>query len=65
LVLFSWLCRQQYFKDMTSVDIRKGMMQEEIEEIENEFTPFGFSSADFAQETEIQDGEDHWKAAGR
>jgi len=65
LVLFSWLCRQQYFKDMTSVDIRKGMMEEEIEDIENELTPFGFSSQDSSIETEINDGEDYWKASSK
>ena len=63
LILFSWFCRQQYFKDMTSVDIRKGMMEEEIEDIENELTPFGFMSASNEQETDIWDGNDHWKAA--
>jgi hypothetical protein len=62
LILFSWLCRQQYFKDMTSVDIRKGMMEEEVEDIENELTPFGFISTEANTETEIVDGEDHWKA---
>jgi hypothetical protein len=62
LILFSWLCRQQYFKDMTSVDIRKGMMEEEVEDIENELTPFGFISTEANTETEIIDGEDHWKA---
>jgi len=62
LILFSWLCRQQYFKDMTSIDIRKGMMEEEIDDIENELTPFGFISTESSAETEIIDGEDHWKA---
>lgn len=62
LVLFSWLCRQQYFKDMTSIDIRKGMMEEEVEDIENELTPFGFISTESSVETEINDGEDRWKA---
>jgi hypothetical protein len=65
LVLYSWLCRQTYFKDMTSVDIRKGMMQEELEELESELTPFGFMSSGPEKETEINDGEDYWKAASR
>jgi hypothetical protein len=66
LILFSWLCRQQYFKDMTTIDIRKGMMEEEIEDFENELTPFGFvSSGESAKETEIIDGDDVWKASSR
>lgn len=65
LVLYSWLCRQTYFKDMTSVDIRKGMMQEELEELENELTPFGFMAGESQIETEIWDGNDHWKASSR
>jgi len=63
LVLFSWLCRQQYFKDLSNIDIRKGMMEEEVEDIENELTPFGFmSNVDFGKETEIIDGDDVWKS---
>ena len=65
LVLFSWLCRQQYFKDLTSIDIRKGMMEDKIEDLENELTPFGFTSRDSEAETEIWDGNDHWKANSR
>jgi hypothetical protein len=63
LILFSWLCRQTYFKDMTSVDIRKGMMQEELEELEGELTPFGFIAQESQIESEILDGNDIWKAA--
>jgi hypothetical protein len=63
LILFSWLCRQQYFKDMTSIDIRKGMMEDEIEDIENELTPFGFMATGSEIETEILDGNDYWKAS--
>lgn len=65
LVLYAWLCRQQYFKDLTSVDIRKGMMEEEIDDLENELTPFGFSNSDSDVETEIVDGDDHWKSSTR
>ena len=63
LILFSWLCRQTYFKDLTSIDIRKGMMEEEIEELENELTPFGFMNRDSDVETEIKDGNDIWKSS--
>jgi hypothetical protein len=65
LILFSWLCRQTYFKDMTSVDIRKGMMEEEMQELEDELTPFGFLSKANDAETEIFDGNDYWKASDR
>lgn len=65
LVLFSWLCRQTYFKDMTSVDIRKGMMEEELNDLESELTPFGFLSKGPDAETEIIDGDDVWTSPSR
>jgi hypothetical protein len=48
---------------MTSIDIRKGMMEEEIEDIENELTPFGFMNESSPSETEIIDGNDVWKSS--
>jgi hypothetical protein len=65
LVLFSWLCRQTYFKDMTSVDIRKGMMEEELNDLESELTPFGFMNKGPEAETEIVDGDDVWTSSSR
>lgn len=65
LILFSWFCRQTYFKDMTSVDIRKGMMEEELNDLESELTPFGFMNKGPEAETEIVDGDDVWTSSSR
>ena len=42
LVLFSWLSAQEYFKQMTGCDIRKDLYEEQIKNLEEEMTPFGF-----------------------
>jgi hypothetical protein len=42
LVLFGWLSTQPYFKDLSSMDIRKDIYQETINKLEEEMTPFGF-----------------------
>jgi hypothetical protein len=65
LVLFAWLCRQTYFKDMTSVDIRKGMYQEQLQEIENDLTPFGFVSHENKEETVFFDDNSWWNTVKR
>jgi hypothetical protein len=46
LVLFSWICTQEYFKEMTETDIRKQIREEHEKQIEeNDSTPFGFISS--------------------
>jgi|TARA_R110002073_G_scaffold1678_10_gene11836 hypothetical protein len=42
LVLFSWLTNQEYFKEMTDIDIRKNLLQANEQAIEDELLPFGF-----------------------
>ena len=42
LVLFSWLTTQAYFKSITGSDIRKDLYEEQIKNLEEEMTPFGF-----------------------
>lgn len=65
LVFFSWLCRQTYFKDMTSIDIRKGMADDALQEIENDLTPFGFMSGENYEETQFSDEDGIWKQVKR
>jgi len=59
LVLFSWMTRQEYFKELTTVDVRKGIYKSKLEEIEESYTPFGFISTEEENESEW-DGEDRW-----
>lgn len=61
-VIFSWITQQQYFKDITSVDIRKILQQEKQQQIEEDTIPFFLSSEDFAEEsnTVIAVNNDKW-----
>jgi hypothetical protein len=46
LILFAWLCTQDYFKEMTETDIRKKLREEYEKELEeNDTMPFGFMSS--------------------
>ena len=42
LVLFSWMTRQPYYKELTESDVRKGIYEKQIEDIEESYLPFGF-----------------------
>lgn len=42
LVLFAWATRQQYFKNLTDMDVRLAMYERDIEKIEDEMLPFGY-----------------------
>jgi hypothetical protein len=45
MVLFSWLTKQPYFKELTNVDIRKELFEGEIKKIEeDDWFSFGFIS---------------------
>ena len=41
MVLFAWLTTQNYFKDLTNMDVRKTVFQEKIRQMEDEMSPFG------------------------
>jgi hypothetical protein len=60
LVLFAWLTRQDYFKNITDIDVRTDIYKEKIEELEDEMTPFGFISSDETEVDGIWDGDDRW-----
>jgi len=44
LVLFSWLTTNPYFKDLNDVNLREIMYKNQMKQIEDELTPFGFVS---------------------
>ena len=41
LVLFAWLTTQAYFRDLTNTNIREIIYKNQIEDIEQNLTPFG------------------------
>ena len=42
LFLFAWASDQQYFKELTDVDVRTTMMREQQDALEQDMAPFGF-----------------------
>ncbi len=59
LVLFGWLTRQDYFKNLTDTDVRLDVYSDEIDRIEEEIIPFGFTSL---SDDDIEwDGNDIWQ----
>jgi len=42
LFIFAWMTDQQYFKELTDSDIRKTMMREQQDSLEQDMAPFGF-----------------------
>ena len=42
LFIFAWMTDQQYFKELTDSDIRKTMMREQQDVLEQDMAPFGF-----------------------
>lgn len=56
LVLFSWLTTNQYFKDITDINVRERMYKQQMEQIDSELTPFGFiSDGNDEEETFVDD----------
>jgi hypothetical protein len=66
LVLFAWATRQQYFKNLTDMDVRLAMYEKDIEEIEDQMLPFGYYSDGVSDAEEAEEdmkwssGNDHW-----
>ena len=41
-VLFAWMTNQQYFKELTDIDLREKMFLEHQNQLEQDMAPFGF-----------------------
>ena len=63
LVIFCWLVQQQYFKDMTDLDIRKQMYKDQMEALEQDMLPFGIIDSGFEDTTFIDDSGQLWQVA--
>lgn len=66
LVLFSWATRQQYFKNLTDMDVRLAMYQQDIEKIEEDMLPFGYyldgleDFEDMEEDSKWSSDQDEW-----
>ena len=61
LVIFSWLVQQQYFKDMTDLDIRKQMYKDQMEALEQDMLPFGIIDSGQEEESFTDKGGQLWE----
>jgi hypothetical protein len=60
LVLFGWLTTNQYFSDLTDINIRERIYKEQIAQMEEEMTPFGIIDDGLGDEFTVEDG-DVWR----
>lgn len=60
LVLFAWLTTQAYFKDITGSDIRKDLYEDQMKNLEEEMTPFGFVDDGSDSTTAVDDSGTTW-----
>lgn len=59
LVLFGWLTTNQYFRELTDVNVRERIYNQQMAQIEEELTPFGFIDDGF-EETTFVSGNIVW-----
>jgi hypothetical protein len=64
LVIFAWLSVQEYFRELTSDDVRKRIFEDQRESIEEDMAPFGFILDGSEEDTFIDDQGDTWNRAG-
>lgn len=57
LVLFAWMTSNPYFKDMTNVDIREKMYKDQMDQIEDDLTPFGTINSGFQEDYFVSNGD--------
>ena len=60
LVIFSWLVQQRYFKELTNMDIRKKMWEDQMETLEQDMLPFGIIDDGMEQETVVDTSGQTW-----
>ncbi len=60
LVIFAWLCMQEYFKEMTDLDVRRRIYEEQRNQIEQDMAPFGFIDDGMGDDTYLDAEGDLW-----
>ncbi len=56
LVLFGWLTTNQYFTELTDINIRKKLYEEQMSQMEDELTPFGIIRNGLEEEYFVEGG---------
>ena len=60
LVIFAWISNQRYFKELTDLDVRARMYEEQQNAIEQDMAPFGFVDDGTEEDTIIDDKGEIW-----
>ena len=60
LLIFAWLSVQPYFKEMTNNDIRKKIVEDQEEQLEQDMSPFGFINYGIEPNVTIDVDGDMW-----
>ena len=55
LILFGWLTTNQYFRELTDVNVRERIYKQQMMQIEDELTPFGFVDDGSEEKTFVAD----------
>jgi len=63
LVFFAWLSQQDYFKELTDIDIRKNLYELNQQALEEQLTPFGMIAD--GQDSDLWDEDDEFKGGER
>jgi hypothetical protein len=63
LVIYAWAVAQQYFKEMTSQDVRQELYEKDKDDLEEDMSPFGFISTGLEGEESVDKHGNIWKEA--
>ena len=63
LVIFAWTVQQQYFKDMTDLDLRQKMYEDFEEQFEQDMLPFGIIDDGREEETYTDNTGQVWEVS--
>ena len=60
MLLFAWLTSQPHFKDITDLDLRRRLLEEKMQALEEEVLPFGFMNDAQDNESFVEDDGTVW-----
>ena len=60
MVIFAWCTSQNYFKELTDLDIRTKLYQDKMQQIEEDLAPFGFLDDGFTDNTFVDQEGNRW-----
>ena len=61
MVIFAWLTNQEYFKELTNIDLREKMFSDKMREIEESYLPFGIIDDGLEEEEIVDNTGQRWQ----